>query len=70
MTINGPPFNVTLPMGLGMQDRDPPQLAFPATAEITVPQGVLKPGENVIEVRVSNDGWFTWDALDMVGSGE
>ena len=36
-----------------------------ATARIDLPDGLLRAGGNKLEVRVANDGWFTWDALDL-----
>ncbi len=65
VTVNGRVSVVTLPMGLGMQDRDPAHLAFPATAQVNLPPGILRAGENELEIRVANDGWFTWDAIDL-----
>ena len=65
ITMNGRLSAVTLPKGLGIQDRDPAHLAFPATAQVDLPPGALQAGQNVLEVRVSNGGWFTWDALDL-----
>lgn len=55
-----------LPAGLGAQKSDPAQLAFPATAQITVPAGVLKPGANDLRVEMASEGWITWDSLDLV----
>ena len=62
MTVNGRRFPATLPKGLGIQDSDPAHLAFPAMVSLELPPGVLK-AENLLEVRVSNGGWFTWDSL-------
>jgi hypothetical protein len=65
VTVNGRKFTATLPKGLGIQDSDPAHLAFPAMARIDLPAGTVKDGANELEVRVGNDGWFTWDALDL-----
>ncbi len=65
VTLNGHKSVLTLPKGLGIQDSDPAHLAMPATARIDLPAGTLKAGANELEVRVSNDGWFTWDAMDL-----
>jgi hypothetical protein len=55
-----------LPRGLGIQYSTPAQLAFPVATTFTVPKGCLKAGKNILEVRVKNEGWFTWDALELV----
>jgi beta-mannosidase len=70
VTVNGRSFKAAMRAGLGMQDRAPPQLAFPATVEIAVPRGFLRPGGNLIDVRLGNDGWITWDAVDLVNNPE
>jgi uncharacterized membrane protein len=66
VTLNGKKFEHTLKRGLGIQISDPAHLAFPATAQFTLPAGTLKAGANVLDVRVSNDAWFTWDSLDLL----
>jgi beta-mannosidase len=66
VSINGMSFQRPLPRGLGIQRQTPAHLAFPAIAEFQVPKDVLKTGTNVLEVRLTNGGWFTWDALDLV----
>jgi len=68
--INGKKFEQSLPRGLGLQNSDPAHLAFPATAVIEIPQGVLKQGTNVMEIRVKNDGWFTWDSITICTGGK
>ncbi len=54
-----------LPVGLGIQRSDPAHLAFPGTVEFTVPASDLRSGKNVLEIRVQDDGWFSWDAMDL-----
>ena len=66
VTVNGKSFKQTLPAGLGLQNSDPAHLAFPATMELEIPLGLLA-RENVLEVKV-DQGWFTWDSLECVGS--
>ncbi len=66
ITLNGKKFEQSLKGGLGIQISDPAHLAFPATAQFTLAAGTLKAGTNVLEVRVSNDGWLTWDSLDLL----
>jgi hypothetical protein len=57
-----------LPSGLGARNTDPAQLAFPVTAQIAIPEGVLKPGANDLRVEMASEGWITWDSLDMVAA--
>ena len=66
VSLNGKRFEEALKPGLGIQVSDPAHLAFAATAQFTLPPRTLKPGTNVLDVRVSNDAWFTWDALDLL----
>ena len=66
ITVNGQSFTATLPQGLGIQDKDPAHLAFPATVFVCLPAGAVRVGENLLEVRVINGGWFTWDAIDLI----
>jgi beta-mannosidase len=70
VSINGMSFQRQLPRGLGIQRQTPAHLAFPAIAEFQVPKDVLKTGTNVLEVRLTNGGWFTWDALDLVADDD
>lgn len=65
-TVNGRRFEAALPTGLGIQNSDPAHLAFPHTIEIELPGGTLVEGENRLEIRVLNDSWFSWDAIDLV----
>jgi hypothetical protein len=67
--VNGRRFEATLPKGLGIQRTDPAHLAFPFSVEVRLPSDVLVPGDNVVEVRVANAGWFTWDAMDVLADG-
>jgi beta-mannosidase len=55
-----------LPKGLGIQRTDPAHLAFPATVEFAVRANAFRLGQNVIEVRVEGDGWFSWDAMNLI----
>jgi len=66
VTVNGKSFDQALQPGIGLQLRDPSHLAFPATLTFEIPSDLLKSGKNVMEIRVKNDGWFTWDALECV----
>ena len=65
LTINGRTIHKTLPKGLGIQRTDPAHLAFPATLEFDLSDADLHPGKNTLTVRVQDDGWFSWDALDL-----
>ena len=64
--VNGRRFEAWLPSGLGIQNSDPAHLAFPQTAVIDLPHGALSVGENALDVRLLNDSWLTWDAIDLV----
>jgi len=68
--MNGRKMEATLPKGLGIQSRDPAHLAFPATLEFEIPASQLHVGRNSLAVGVKGNGWFTWDALDLVGKAE
>jgi hypothetical protein len=68
ISANGFMERKPLNTGLGIQISEPAHLAFPATAEFTLPPGTWKPGENTLQVRVRGRDWFTWDALDLVTS--
>jgi beta-mannosidase len=70
VTLNGRRMERSLPLGLGIQRTDPAHLAFPATVEFQVPAADLRPGKNTLEVRVQDDGWFSWDAMDLTSSKE
>ncbi len=70
VTINGQPMAGSLPLGLGIQRIDPAHLAFPATLEFSIPAKDLRPGKNILEVRVKGEGWWSWDALDLVSSSQ
>ena len=65
VTFNGRQMEKSLPAGMGIQRTDPAHLAFPATLEFQVPAADLRPGKNTLEVCVQDDGWFSWDALDI-----
>jgi beta-mannosidase len=66
VTLNGRTMAQTLPKGLGIQRTDPAHLAFPATIEFDLRGSELRPGKNTLSVRAGGNGWFTWDALDLV----
>jgi len=66
LSANGKRFSQPLNPGLGVQHSDRAHLAFPATAQFHLPLGTLNSGRNVLEVSVANEGWFSWDALDLV----
>ncbi len=68
--MNGKIYEQTLTQGLGIQNTDPAHLAFPASRIFAIPRQGLRSGKNVLEVRVANDGWFSWDAMDLVGKTE
>ena len=61
--INGELQQTRLPRGLGIQEHDPAHLAFPCSVQIQFPAGIVKEGINELEIRICNEGWFTWDAL-------
>ena len=65
VTVNGRRMEETLPRDLGLQRTDPPHLAFAATAEFQALATDLRPGQNLVEIRVEGEGWFTWDAMDL-----
>jgi hypothetical protein len=64
-TVNGRSFTVEIPAGLGLQKANPQHLAKSKTVEIPLPADALRPGENSLTLELANDGWFTWDALDL-----
>jgi hypothetical protein len=64
--VNGKVFEQALPQGLGVQRADPGHLAYPATLEFMLPEETLKPGPNVVEVKLKGPGWFAWDSLECV----
>ena len=67
--VNGRRFEISLPKGLGIQQSDAAHLAFPFSAELTLPPGIFAAGENTVECRVAGTGWFTWDAMDIRAYG-
>ena len=64
--LNGRKAERALPKGLGVQSRDPAHLAFPATIDFAFSGSDLRKGKNTLTVAVKGDGWFSWDALDLV----
>jgi hypothetical protein len=65
-TINGRTLETPLPKGLGIQRWQPAHLAFPATTVHELHSSDLHVGKNTLVVRVVGDGWFSWDALDLL----
>ena len=66
ISLNGRSVENTLPTGLGMQKENPQQLAYAASLEFSLPAGSLKAGTNTLDVKLANDGWFTWDSLEII----
>jgi beta-mannosidase len=66
VAINGRAFEQTLPRGLGVQKEQPYELAFPTTAVFDLPPGLLKTGENTLEIKLANAAWVSLDALDLL----
>ena len=64
--VNGRRFEATLRKGLGVQNSAPAHLAFPESAAFELPRAALRSGTNTLEIRVRNNGWFTWDAMDLI----
>jgi Beta-galactosidase/beta-glucuronidase len=64
--LNGYTCEKALPKGLGIQKEEPAHLAYPVTLEFIIPAGELKEGSNVLTIEVTDNGWFTWDAMDLV----
>ncbi len=69
VAVNGRRFKASLPTGLGIHNSNPAHLAFPQSVDIELPDGTLIAGENSLEVRILNDGWFSWDSIDLVKTG-
>jgi beta-mannosidase len=68
VAINGRKMEASLPEGSGIQSRDPAHLAYPATLEFEIQASQLHVGRNSLTVGVKGDGWFTWDALDLLAT--
>lgn len=66
VTVNGRTTEKTLPAGLGIQLTDPAHRAFPATLEFALGAADLQEKVNTLTVRIKGEGWFSWDALDLV----
>lgn len=64
--VNGWTRELDMPAGLGSQNIEPCRLAFPATAQMMIPAQVFKAGSNLLTVEIVNEGWITWDSLDLV----
>ena len=65
VSVNGVKFTSLIPNGLGKQNIMPYYLGYPYTVKLDITAGVLKKGENVIEI-ISGTGWFTWDACYLI----
>ena len=65
-TLNGQTFTAEIPAGLGLQKIDPQHLAKSKIVEIPLPANALRQGDNTLTLELANDGWFTWDALDLM----
>ena len=68
LTVKGHHFERTLPSGLGIQNRDPAHLAFPAAVGFDLPSGTLLEGSSRLDMRPKNDGWFARDSLNSVSA--
>ncbi len=66
IAINGRTMEQTLPRGLGIQRTDPAHRAFPATVEFDLAASDLHESGNTLTVRVLGDGWFSWDAFELM----
>jgi hypothetical protein len=64
--VNGQRFSGAFPCGLGIQVEDRFHLAFPASLQFDFPPGLLRAGDNLLEISVTNDSWFSWDALQYL----
>jgi len=65
--INERTVERTLPKGLGLQRSDPAHRAFPVTLDFDLAGSDLREAANTLSIQVKGDGWFSWDALDLVG---
>ena len=65
VVVNERRYQRTLPRGLGIQKDQPYHLAFPASVVFDLPAGLLKAGDNTIEVGLANPSWVTLDAMDL-----
>jgi hypothetical protein len=66
ITFNGRRLQQTLPKGLGIQRTDPAHRAYPATVEFDLAGSELRKKSNTLTVSIAGDGWFAWDALELV----
>ncbi|WP_128654889.1 glycoside hydrolase family 2 protein [Paenibacillus sp. 598K] len=67
IVLNGEEQRLPLAAGLGIQESDPAHLAYPKTLVAVLPEGVIRDGENLLDIA-AEQGWFTWDALDLTTS--
>jgi beta-mannosidase len=63
--LNGKLFDVQIQEGYGFQKTNPAHLAQAKSVEISIPAGVLKQGENMLQLKIKGNGWFTWDSLSL-----
>jgi len=63
--LNGERFEAQLGEGYGFQNREPAHFAQAKTIELKIPAGVVKSKTNLLRIKVTGEGWFSWDALDL-----
>ncbi|MBD3661132.1 MAG: hypothetical protein HUJ11_02920 [Arenibacter algicola] len=63
--LNGEHFGSEFKEGYGFQKEDPSQLAQAKNLGIIIPEGIIKPKRNVLKIQVLDNGWFTWDSLNL-----
>ena len=66
IAFDGRRLQQTLPKGLGIQRTDPAHRAYPATVEFDLAGSELRKKSNTLTVSIAGDGWFAWDALELV----
>ena len=66
ITLNGRTMQKTLRQGLGIQRTDPAHRAYPATVEFDLAGSELRQKSNTLTVSIAGEGWFAWDALELV----
>lgn len=62
--INSYSAKAMLRAGLGVQANEPWHLAFPKALTFSIPEGIIKEGQNTLEIETAN-GWITFDAMVM-----
>ena len=63
--LNGEHFDSEFKEGYGFQKEDPSQLAQAKNLGIIIPEGIINPKRNVLKIQVLDNGWFTWDSLNL-----